>query len=1374
MRTRLIYGPMFAVTLAVITLVIHNGVYASFSQKTSGVFSRSGALVAPHPSTIAKLRLLDALSQPPKDPNATEDESKVAEKSPEASTNAPEKPAETSEPTVSNQTAASSEPDQNSVDASAQNADQFGGFSDNLSMPNGEAWQGVSDSPLQEHAAATNTANLAVLEKCIGIEGFSRPFTNGISDEFHLLLQSRKTASMVDAYMSYALKLEAIEKESYKRRVKLVEEKSDAIGFVDFSERQRGSLMPEVNKEAMKVAGVTSLLQLGEYAGPTPTSKSANTAKADAIQANQTKITTSGNGQQTTTEEPITWKRNGAVQEAILSKALLLLGGDSEPETYKRLTNMATALGYHTAEGKDKTPKKKTVALSLGMELFCVCGNNPFLLGHLATNMLAYTQYNMFFAGGSGRPFYTWLDLVSSGNLDMLDRMCGTKRGPKYKRSSDGSVTVNKKRRRKDDPDLDADGVFLCNLLEILLISIDASIDDMGQLLSKHGVPYEHHIGPVANGRRMQSVLCSNKKDAAISVRCDFVSSTLNTTKIFEGKSKDEGTDLWMRLREAFDFFKLLSDVNLDTEQRTTWMQMISDPRKYTSILEYAIKFDNKMFTGKKRTWMLAYKSVESKVTPGLDNVNLDIHSAISMLDSKAANNSKKNHPLKRALLYMSASGIKQWVVNNLENLHERFGFPPSALLGGNLAPYFRQVAQSTSGGLGHIVLYHMLTSQNPAYELIADMNGFRGGNMLYNIVESSNMFIPASLKRGIKWMLKGGLAQEFRREKAKHTLLQLLPVELLRKAISCITFVTHSLADIQINQNAEVFGRGLLADKDRIKKHFVAGGYIIHVDSIIKEWSDEGYTDAIAKKVKQGEDLNKEDMEDANIHNIVHTESLRWEKHLNSLILDGYNAFLDLPSIKVLDGRHSLIYEIVKDSRDNLEQHLDETIFFGRVVNPPEYNNKWKRAFDRAAKVTKSILNRTQHKVEHAVWFGVKLNYQHIIEVVEELNRISNVISPTESYNLQEAFGHIIDDAVAVVSNDEFRRPSSTQENLGIPGINPLYTRMAPDERKLEFQQGMCGQHCGAIWRALLAFTMNALRSPASIKTFENTLRQGTSLKDMEKPEFVNSLRFILKGDAMLHMYDSMLPRKMKRELRAIKYGKAFYFANIMKMASTLLGMIGFRYTSNMLRIQAPYFGNMIVRWDREREKSRSKAIFSYLSIGTMATYSILQCADIAQHAADVGVGPAESCFIMVKPPALHCVLKPVETLMKSALTIGVQDTLAVTVLGLIGPYFFLPMMAYASWNILKHHFKVLHRLDIALSGTFKRMWSKISSLSVTKKLTSWFHKRREYRKEIESKGLMAMKNRQSASGEKTQGGVAVDEEMLKKDDNFSYTVFS
>ncbi|ORM40446.1 Rhoptry neck protein 2 [Babesia sp. Xinjiang] len=1012
--------------------------------------------------------------------------------------------------------------------------------------------------------------------------------------------------------------------------------------------------------------------------------------------------------------------------------------------------------------------------MNLGMEMFWVCGNNPFLLGHLATNMLAYTQYNLFFAASNGRQFYTWLELVNSGNLDMLDRMCGTKRGPKYKRGSDGSVSVNKRRRRRDDPDLSADGVFLCNLLEILLISIDASIDDMGQLLSQHGVPYEHHIGPVANGRRMQAVLCSNPKDPAISVRCDFRSSTLNTTKLFEGKSKDEGKELWARLQEAFDFFKLLSDVTIDGEQRATWMQMISDPRKYTNIFEYAIKYDNRMFAGKRKSWMSDYRNTERKASPGLDRTHVDLHTALSMLDQKNASNSKKPHPLKRAFLYMSASGIKPWIVGNLEALQQRFGFSPSALMAGNLAPYFRQVAQSSSSALGHIVLYHMLTSSNPAYEFMTDINSFRGGNLLYNIVESSNMFIPASLKRGIKWMLKGGLAKEYRRERAKHALLQLLPVELLRKAISAITFVTHSLADMQINQNAPIWGRGMLSDKERTKKHFVNGGYVNRIDSVIKEWSDEGYTETIDKKVKQGEDLSSEDLKNANMHNIVHTESLRWEKHLNSIILEGYNNFLEIPSIKLLDGKHSLVYEVVKDSRDNLEQNLNDTIFFGRVVNPPVYNNKWKRAFQRAAKVTKVLFNRSLQNVEHAVWFGVKLNYQHIVEVVEELNKISNVMSSMESYNLQEAFGHIIDDAVAVVSNDAFRRPSGTQENLGIPGINPLYTRMSPDERKVEFQQGMCGQHCGAIWKALLAFTMNALRSPASIKTFEKTLSQNNSIKDMEKPEFVNSVRFILKGDAMLHMYDSMLPKKMKRELRAIKYGKAFYFANVMKMASTLLGIVGFRYTSNMLRIQAPYFGNLVVRWDHERERSRSKAIFSYLSIGTMATYSIMQCAEITRHAADVGNGPVESCFMLIRPPTLHCVLQPAQAIMKTAVAIGVQDTLAVTVLGLIGPYFFLPMAAYASWNILKHHFKVLHRLDIAMSVAFKRMWSKISSLSIAKKLTTWFNKRREHRKEIESKGLLAMKNRRPTSDNTIQGGVAVSDEMLKADDNFSYTTFN
>nr|QDF21380.1 rhoptry neck protein RON2 [Babesia motasi] len=1339
------YARMIATALVAICVAIYRDVYAYRDVKVGGVDVIGGGAVTMHPAEYAKLKLLDAIGRPnPLTAARKEEETKTTEES------IPEQKLD--EPIVESPDLALEKP----------------------ALQDNEQLDTLASQSFEDHVPVVHDENIAVLERSVGIKGFMEPFINSLSPDLRHMLTMQTGADFVNVYQRYALKLETLEVPEYRKMVKLVEEKADAIGFVDFSEKRRNNLMPEVNKEAMKMAGVTSLLQVGaEVAFPKSISfpKARATNKGKKVVAVKVPPTTPKKTPVATVFKP--WKDNTNVLEAILMKVLYLLGGDKQTQDVsERLRNMAMALGFKTVE---KEPGKKfahnSSAMNLGMELFWACGNNPFLLGHLATNMLAYTQYNLFFASAQGRPFYTWLDLVKSGNLDMLDRMCGTIRGPKYKRGSNGSVVVNKNRKRKDDPQLDADGIFLCNLLEVLLVSIDASIDAMGQLLTQYGVPYEHNVGAIANGRRMQAFLCSDPRESAIVVRCDFASSTLNSTKIFEGKSKSEGDELWQRLQDAFDLFKLLSDVSLDGEIPTTWLKMISDPRKYATVFEYAIKFDNRMFAGNRKSWMAGYKSVENKFM-GNHYGNMDLRTAVSLLNSgaKTAANASKT-ALKRALLYMSSSGIKTWVSGNLENLQKAFGFSPSVLLAGNLAPYIRQVAQTTSGGLSHIFLYHFLTSPTPAYHFQTDINRFRGGNLLYNIVESSNMFIPASLKRGIKWLLKGGLAKEFRREKAKHTLLRLLPVELLRKAVSAITFVTHSLADMQINQNAPIWGRGMMSGKQREEKHFVSGGYVNHVDAIIKEWSDEGYTDAIAKKVQQGEDLDKEDLKNADMHHIAHSESLKWDKHLNARILEGYNAFLDMPSMKVLEGKHSLLYEIVKDTRDNLEQNLGDTVFFGRVVPPPVYNNKWKRMYQRVSKARKIIFNRSLQNVEHAVWFGVKLNYQHVVEVVEELNKISTLISSTESYNLQEAFGHIIDDAVAVVANEEFRRPSGTQDNFGIPSINPLYTRMTPDERKVEFQQGMCGQHCGAIWRALLAFTMNTMRSPASIKTFEKTLSQNNTLQDMEKPEFVNSMRFILKGDAMLHMYDSMLPKKMKSELRAIKYGKAFYFANIMKVASNVLGILGFKYTANMLRIQAPYFGNFVVQWDREREKSRSKAIFAYLSIGTMAAYSIMQCAEITQHAADVGQGPVESCFMLIKPPRMHCLLQPAETIVRTALSVGVQDALSVTVMAVIGPYFFLPMAAYASWQILKHHFKVIHRLDIALSNTFKRMWSKISTSSIGKKLTAWFNKRREHRKDIESKGLLAMKNQQPTNEE--TGGVAVADEMLKSDDYFSYTSF-
>lgn len=1217
--------------------------------------------------------------------------------------------------------------------------------------------------------------NMAALEQSIGAEVFGKAFLESLDPSVRRSLLSQAPNTYVATYMRYAQRLQNLETQSFKKTVRLVETKNDSLGFIDFSEKRSGNLLPEVNKEALKMAGVTSMLELGHTPRVRPgmPNTTPKTVPAGIVRKPPTRV----EGKDTPVlQKP--WTENTKVLEALTVKVIYLLGGDTQTaDDGQRLKNMAEALGYkgnHDTDGKKKKRRfasKRPFAVDVGMEMFTVCGNNPFLLGHLAVNMLAYNEFESFFVKQSGRPFYTWLDLLKSGSIDMLDSMCGTKRGSKYKKNSTGKLVTNKNRAGVRDPTLKPDSVFLCNLLEVLMISINNAMNSMGVLLAKYGMPYEPNIGLVENGDRMQLALCSDPRDGAVTIRCDFKSSLLAKHKTYEGMSKTESTELYRRLHEAFDLFKLFSDLASDDGIPQTWMKILSDPRRYESVFEHALKYDGRKFSGKSKSWLNGYTNNEISVLGEIDasgNIHEDV--VFETLRNKERMR-RDGRGLLRPFMYMSSTGIKHWVNKNMAMLQERFGFSPSVILSGELAPYFRQVYMSTSSGLSHIFLYYMLTTSAPGNHLLGQMKSFRGGNLIYNIVESSSMFIPKSLKRGLKWLLRGGLGREYKREKSKHALLKLLPTELLKKAIGAITFVTHSLADIQINQNAEIWGNGLLSGTDRQRMHFQRGGYVNHVDDIIRKWSDEGYTDAMASKIRNGEDLTKEDLDNANIHKILHHESLKWDKNLNSVILEGYIRFLKLPSISVLEGKNSLLYEVVNDSKANLEQNLQETVFFGRVIPPPVYNNKLKRALQRAAKVGKMLFNKSLQNVEHAVWFGVKFNYQHIIEVVEELNKISTLLSSTESYSLQEAFGHIIDDALAVVSNQEFRIPQDAQENIGIPAINPLYTRMSPEERKVEFQQGMCGQHCGAIWRALLAFTMNTMRSPASIKTFERTLSKKKSLKDMEKPEFVNSLRFILKGDAMMHMYDSMLPKKMKKELRAIKYGKAFYFANVMKLASRLLDLMNYKYTSHMLYIQAPYFGNFVVQWDREREKSKSKAIFSYLSLGAMATYSIMQCAEITQHASEVGLGPVQKCFTMLKPPKVHCVAQEVQSVATSALSVGVQDTLSVTVMAVIGPYIFLPMAVRASWQILKHHFKIIHRLDLAVSATFRRMWNKITSTSIAGKVTEWFAKRKEHRKNIEAEGELAMKAGKAADDADILGGNAIYDELLRDEDNSSYT---
>ncbi|KAK2197567.1 Cytoadherence-linked asexual protein [Babesia duncani] len=1221
--------------------------------------------------------------------------------------------------------------------------------------------EGLFNNPQDEETAdipenVSLEANMAQLERMVGIGGFHRAFLDSVTPEARNILSRSANSSYVRSYHDISQRVFIMLRNSFRLMNSFNDDGYEKMDLIDFQDGTDGD--SENIGRTRRVSVAESLLQINAKAptnGQTPNVKTINL---------QTRVKSSHPGQMKG-NKILWWDKNPKIAQALLEKIIRLLGGDSKThDVTKRLENMAMALGFAFVTGKAATANKRMVPLPITMatDMFWACGENPFLLGHIATAMLGYADFKAYFSTSPTRPYFSFLELIKSKSGQDFDNMCGIKRGSKYKKASNGMIKLKSKRSRTNAP-IEPNARFLCDILEVLLDSIKLYMDKAGSLLIRYGVAYESSVGAVTNGKRMQVVLCSDPTDAAVVVRCNFQTSILNKSSSYKGLSESEAQILKAELKDAFDLFKIMSDVALDDgEMAQTWLKMLWDPRRYSAIFETALSYDKRMFNGElPNSWLASYQKYEKSKTKK------------EMKTSEKAP-AKVNYPYTRLYQYMEAVGAKTWVNGNMNTVEGMYNFPPSVVISSPLNEKLKSMYKRNSTGLAHLFLYYILTLKSPGEEFSKNITSFGTGSLLTNIAESSNILIPRSVKRGLKFLLKGGLRKKFRKQKSKATLLQILPTELLKRALTSITFVTHSLANFQINQSAERWGKGLMTGTEREKKSFVKGGYAKRLDDIIRKWSDEGYSKSIADKLRQGDELSEADLKTADFHTIRHSESLKWDKHLNNEILKGYDEFLGLASIKVLDAKSSLLYAIVKDSRENLEKNLEDTIFYGRVVQAAKFNNKFKRFLKRVESAGKILLTSSSREVEHAVWFGVKFDYDKIVTIVEELVEVGKKLGTEELYTLEEAFTDIIDDLASIISNAESRDPPGVIENYGMPSISPLYTKMSVEEQKSEFQHSMCQHHCGAIWKALLGFTMSTLRSPASIEAFENMLSKDKSLNDMNKPEYVNNLRFVLKGDSMLHLYDSMLPKKMKDELRSIRYGRGFFFANIVKMASKLLEKMGFRYTSNLFRVQAPYFGNFINDWADARKKSKKQAIFAALTMGTMATYSVLQCAEIAQHARDIGSGPVEECWYLLKPPRQFCTVLPVTKIAKTTFQIGIQDAFSVTVLAAIGPYLFLPMGIISTWSILKHQFKIIHRLNLAASSVFKKMWRKVTSGKVAHKLANWFKNSKKHRKKIESEGRLAAQNaKKNGKATTDPSQFTVSDELLANEDIFSYTSF-
>eukprot|EP00375_Theileria_parva_P002860 XP_765541.1 hypothetical protein [Theileria parva strain Muguga] len=783
------------------------------------------------------------------------------------------------------------------------------------------------------------------------------------------------------------------------------------------------------------------------------------------------------------------------------------------------------------------------------------------------------------------------------------------------------------------------------------------------------------------------------------------------------------------------------------------------------------LMWDHRMFTGKKKgTWFADYNKIEKKrIGRNLSAEIVPPYNAVQYYNKLPyelgiEKKKKKKRILRyrashRFYIYMASSGIKKWIEDNMTLMHETYNYSPSVLLGGSISNRFREFYDSSSVGLAHLFLYNILSKKYPAQDYLKELEKLGKADPFSRFVDASSIFAPEKLRKVVKWFLKGSFVKQFMREKTKLTLKQLVRSEVLRDALESITFVTHSMANLQVIQNAEYWGRAY----PNSSFYFRRGGVISVIDNTIKNWSDDGYTRSISEKLKNHVDLNEDDLKIADFQHIHNMESVKWDKSLNTEILKSFNEFLELGSVKALEGRNHILYEVVKDSRDNLEQNIENTIFFGRILNSPKIESNLRKYLRRAVNFGNFILDRAEKNVDHAIWFGIKLNLDKVMRVVDELHKLQRKLSNNESWNLTGAFIDVIEDLVEVLTNRTSRNPIDVPLNYGMPTISNLYGRMSVDERRIEFQQSMCSEHCGAIWKAILAFTISTLRNPGSIKSYEKNLSSTTSLSELNSPNYVNNVRFILKGDAWTGFYDTLLPKSMKKELEVMEFGKSFYIANILKLASVLMNRMGYVYTATTMKVQAPYFGNFTTEWMKERKKNRTKILFSALALGTMATYTVLECMDIAQHAVDMGHPPVETCWYLVKPPSMHCAIEPISNLAISASSVAIRDVFSSTILALTGPYMMIPMGIYAGWTLLKRQFKILHRLDMAISSVFSRLWRRVNTKDMIRSIANLFSNRKQYRKEIEA---AALESKQTGNEEvKTQTGFADD------GNTFSYT---
>ncbi|EUD69402.1 hypothetical protein C922_00265 [Plasmodium inui San Antonio 1] len=740
-----------------------------------------------------------------------------------------------------------------------------------------------------------------------------------------------------------------------------------------------------------------------------------------------------------------------------------------------------------------------------------------------------------------------------------------------------------------------------------------------------------------------------------------------------------------------------------------------------------------------------------------------------------------RHHLYLNSILSKSPKSNLDSMKKTLEELQSLTSTPLKFIVRGNNLRFLNDIAKSENLFYVNLFIMSALSRKDPVRTYYAEKKKMLSATMTERFATSTSALIPHKLRRLVITMKKGLLKKRLLIALAKMKLLQHIPENLLENILTTIRFTTHTIASREIIQNAKFIPKNLNFYQNRnvelAKQVFTEGGFAKYADNLMSTWFDKGFEEYKREKIEsqkmehsverelketnndsssseeiteqeklqqEQKELNEEQEREKQENKLIFNQNDKWDHYLNKEFAKALGIWLELSDNAYM--KDSFIYKVVEDSKHLLESNIEDNIMFSRTVKPTK-QTAFRKFFKKIISLGNMLLRKPSFKVEHAIWFGATINIKKAMMLLEKVAELHKLLrNEDESWLINEAFIEIVDHVVQISSEQRLREPFSVVRNPGMVALNPAYVALNNEDRMKELQNSMCADHCSALWKTISTFALQHLKNPESLHSYESKFSKNSFGNKIDDQNFVNNFKMILGGDAVLHYFDVLLPKSMKKELKAMKNGVSLSSAFSLKLTKIVFSEMQLPYLSQMFYAQAPYFGHFIGKWQREREKSRMKEILGFMTLGTLSAYTILSAMDITQHATDIGMGPITSCYTStIPPPKQVCVQQAVKATLTSSTQACMKSVFSVGLFASIGPYLFAPMAGLALWNVLKSEFKVLQRIDMALKGVFKNMWKKFLSLKGIRKLKYIFKRRKTMKKKIiqnAEQKMLEMKN--------------------------------